>query len=123
MAVTRSAEGGQTLSRRGQIERALRDQALQAYLVLMSSRYQVMSVHLPLLMEAVRLTQIYPLRGYDAVHLAAGSDVQRLATPQDLTAVFVSGDRRLLMAAEGEGLPVENPYNYADQDLVGIGAF
>ncbi len=111
-----------SVERSGQIRRGMRDRALQAYLVLISSRYQMVSIRSPLLMDGVYLTQAHPLKGYDAIHLAAALEVQRRATAQELSVVFVSGDRRLLTAARVEGLAVEDPYGHANLDLVGMSA-
>jgi uncharacterized protein len=66
---------------------------------------------------AVTLTQGYRLRGYDAVQLAAG-----LVANDDLTAsghaplTFVTADNDLLLAAQGERLPTENPLDYTHLD-------
>lgn len=50
-------------------------------------------------MDGVYLTQTHPLKGYDAIHLAAALEVQRRATAQELSVVFVSGDQRGLVAS------------------------
>ena len=55
---------------------------------------------------ASELTSRHPLRGYDAVQLAACLSLARIM-PDPPT--FVCADGTLLTAAEGEGLPVLNP--------------
>ncbi|HEV2846488.1 MAG TPA: type II toxin-antitoxin system VapC family toxin [Thermoanaerobaculia bacterium] len=52
------------------------------------------------------------IRGFDAVHLAAASDL-RSALPDD-SVIFSSFDRKLLQAARDEGVPVLMP---AAEDL------
>jgi len=62
---------------------------------------------------AVDLIQRYPLRAYDAVQLAAAVLVNRSLVAHGLPAlVFVSADDSLRIAAQAEGLPVENPNWY-----------
>ena len=55
---------------------------------------------------ASELISRHPLRGYDAVQLAGCLSLARVM-PDPPT--FVCADRRLLAAAESEGLPVLNP--------------
>lgn len=60
--------------------------------------------------EAIALTARHRLRGYDAVHLACALRLNRALLVNDLPPlVMVSSDTELLVAAEREGLPVENP--------------
>ena len=53
------------------------------------------------------LVHRHALRAYDAVQLAACLFLLRLGARDDLT--FISADRRLLTAAQAEGLAVLNP--------------
>ena len=63
-----------------------------------------------LLGEAIRLAQLYGLRGYDAVQLAAANEVSRLRVVAGAAPVtFVSADKELNAAALGEGLAVDDP--------------
>ena len=63
--------------------------------------------------EAIRLTEIYALRGYDAVQLATALIANRKRLADNLTAlIFVSADNDLNNAAQSEGLIIENPNNY-----------
>ena len=55
---------------------------------------------------ASSLTARHPLRGYDAVQLAACLDLARAERDPP---TFVCADRTLLTAAEAEGLPVIDP--------------
>lgn len=63
--------------------------------------------------EAIRLTDIYALRGYDAVQLATVLEINRKRLSDGLSAlIFVSADAELNLAALATGLAVENPNNY-----------
>ena len=63
--------------------------------------------------EAVRLLEQYPLRAYDAVHLATAVVVNRQLLANRLAPlVFLSADDRLNAAARSEGLAVDNPNNH-----------
>ena len=55
---------------------------------------------------ARRLIERYPLRAFDAIHLASAMTLVRAV---DETVTFVAADARLLHAAAGEGLPTLNP--------------
>ncbi|MCC6436517.1 MAG: type II toxin-antitoxin system VapC family toxin [Acidimicrobiales bacterium] len=70
------------------------------------SQVDVVAVHADLVRTAGSLAESEMLRGYDAVHLAAG-----LASG---AAVFASADDRLLAAAQRNGLSTSNPLNPAD---------
>ncbi len=63
--------------------------------------------------EAIRLADIYALRGYDAVQLATALIANRKRLNENLSAlIFVSADIDLNKAAQAEGLAVENPNSY-----------
>jgi predicted nucleic acid-binding protein len=53
--------------------------------------------------EAGELVMRHTLRAFDAVHLATAGLLHRVA---DGACTFVAADRRLLDAAEAEGIPV-----------------
>lgn len=60
--------------------------------------------------QANRLLEKYPLRAYDAVHLAAAVVSNHALLANGLAPlVFVSADDRLNRAASAEGLVVDNP--------------
>jgi predicted nucleic acid-binding protein len=74
------------------------------------SDYQVVEVNEMLLQQAMTLAETYGLRGYDAVQLAAGRQINRLCTGSGLAPiVFISADSELNNAAIQEGLIVDNP--------------
>ena len=94
------------LSQRG------RDKAVSAFLYDFSSIYKVSRFTSDVLLQAVRLTQQYPLKAYDAVQLAIGLAVNEVCQSQAVQLTFVSSDRQLLAAARAEGLLVEDPHDH-----------
>lgn len=76
----------------------------------LATQYQVIQVTERLLSRAMRLAERYALRGYDAVQLAAGCELNSLCLASGLPVLtFVSADRELNRAAEREGLKTEDP--------------
>jgi len=74
------------------------------------SEYQVVEVNDLLLQQAMSLAEVHGLRGYDAVQLAAGCQLNQLSVRSGLSpVVFVSADNELNAAATNEGLVVDNP--------------
>jgi uncharacterized protein len=72
--------------------------------------YQVIEVNEVLLQQALALAETHGLRGYDAVQLAAGTQVNRLCVSSGLAPiVFCSADNDLNAAAVREGLVVDDP--------------
>lgn len=72
--------------------------------------YQTVELNDIVLNEALRLAESYGLRGYDAVQLAAGVQVNYLCVNNRLAPiVFVSADGDLNAAAIQEGLVVIDP--------------
>jgi predicted nucleic acid-binding protein len=76
----------------------------------MSIDYQVVELTEKVLALAVTLAKQHPLRGYDAVQLAAALAVSRVGVASGLPLLtFVSADVRLNQIAGAEGLPVDDP--------------
>lgn len=79
----------------------------------LQSEYQVIEISEIIIHSAIAMTEVYALRGYDAVQLAAGRELNILGIANGLPPVtFVSADNELNIAALGEGLVIENPNNY-----------
>jgi uncharacterized protein len=96
--------------RMGRLDTASRDIARRRLLLDMRHRFRVVGVDSDLVARASELAQIYPLRAYDAVHLATALHLNTLLEQARLPAcVLVSADEDLLEAARGEGLAAENP--------------
>lgn len=79
----------------------------------LNSEYQVVEITEKIINSAMALAESNGLRGYDAVQLAAGLEINALCLTNRLPAViFVSADDELNTAAAKEGLIIENPLNY-----------
>ena len=81
-----------------------------------SSRYQFIPVTGSLLVQAAKLAQQHPLKAYDAVQLAAALFIKARVESNGHSLTFISGDKKLLRAAEAEGLKIENPFDHTDLD-------
>lgn len=110
------AEGGAALARRqrtGEITTAQRVEMFDRLVTDCRDRYKLLPVDDPTVQYAALLTQRHPLRGYDAVHLAAALTLQRILLAADLPApIFICADANLCAVAQAEGLAVDNPNDY-----------
>jgi predicted nucleic acid-binding protein len=78
--------------------------------------YQLLAVTRSLIDRAALLPRAYPLKGYDAVHLATGLEAACNLADQEIVLVLVSGDDQMLHAAEAEGLMTDNPFLHLGMD-------
>jgi uncharacterized protein len=77
------------------------------------TEYQVIETSEKIIETAIDMAELYALRGYDAVQLASGRELNLQCLTHNLSAVtFVSADKDLNRAALSEGLAVEDPNNY-----------
>jgi predicted nucleic acid-binding protein len=75
-----------------------------------NEEYNLLPVDNAMTNLAIELTRRHPLRGYDAVHLAAAIRLNQVLVQNGLPpATFVSADQLLCDAAAKEGLTAENP--------------
>ena len=75
--------------------------------------YQLIAVNNEILYGAGDLLERYPLRAYDAIHLATALTVKRRLLASGASGlVFLCADDRLLQAAVAEGLAVDNPNDH-----------
>jgi len=97
--------------RTGEISRDDCQQALTRFLADVEKRdYEIARIDDEVVSFAVDLTQHHPLRGYDAVHLAAALVFNRaLVEAELLPLTFVAADDVLCEAAKKEKLLVDNP--------------
>jgi predicted nucleic acid-binding protein len=78
-----------------------------------SEEYNLLPVDSAVTNLAIELTRRHPLRGYDAVHLAAAIRLNQVLVQNELSpATFVSADQLLCDAVAKEELPAENPDNH-----------
>ncbi|MCF2146020.1 type II toxin-antitoxin system VapC family toxin [Desmonostoc muscorum LEGE 12446] len=75
--------------------------------------YQIIEITETIINYGMALSEIYSLRGYDAIQLAAGRAVNTLCIANGLPSItFVSADKELNTAVVSEGLMIENPNNH-----------
>jgi predicted nucleic acid-binding protein len=99
--------------RMGRIDAASRDIARRRLLLDMRRRFRVFGVDSDLVLRASELAEAYPLRAYDAVHLATALTLNTWLAEQRLpSCVLLSAAEDLLAAARSEGLVVENPNDH-----------
>lgn len=75
-------------------------------------QYRVMEVTAGIVEHAALLARQYPLRGYDAVHLAAAIALDAQFQAVGERVVLVSADQGQLRAAVSEGMVVEDPNDH-----------
>jgi predicted nucleic acid-binding protein len=95
------------------MSQVMREAMFQLLIIDYRERFTLLSITQDVMLSAAELTQQYPLRGYDAVHLASALDFARLYKSETGNAlIFVTADEVLYRAAQAAGLIVENPNNY-----------
>ena len=104
------------LGRTGRISRPQQREALAEFYKHTTTRFLHLAVSRDTVRYAADLTQRYPLKGYDAVHLATA-----LSLAEDLRATgffltLVTGDEQIIRAAQSLDLPTANPFDYAHMD-------
>jgi predicted nucleic acid-binding protein len=81
------------------------------------TRFRILDVAANVATQACAVVETHALRGYDAVQLASAINIyNRLlslgANPSQVSFTFISSDNELNLAAQIEGLTIENPNNY-----------
>lgn len=100
------------LHRTGRIRRPVWDGAFDQFMDDVIWRYQLVRAGRDDFFEAAILTRQHPLKAYDAAQLAVALRHSQALAAHDLTLTFVSGDDTLLVAAQAEGLPTDNPFDH-----------
>jgi len=110
------AEGGAALARRqrtGEITVTQRADLFDRFVMDCRVIYRLLPVDELAVQRAALLTQRHPLRGYDAMHLAAALTLSDILVAADLPGpIFVCADANLCAVASIEGLAVENPNDH-----------
>lgn len=89
------------------------DQAIFRFKRDFSGKLRIIRINDQIISEAMRLTETYLLRGYDAVQLAIALELnQRFASRSFSPIIFVSADNNLNSAAAAENLTVDDPNNH-----------
>jgi predicted nucleic acid-binding protein len=86
------------------------DETMQSFRYDWNTQYQVIELDSELAQSATQQLFRYPLRAFDAIQLAACLKLKSAIAESSSTILrFVSADERLLAAATGELLMVDNP--------------
>ncbi len=104
------------LQRTNQLTPRVLRQALAHFYADAAHRYQLVTLTRTIAFQAAELAQRYPLKGYDAVHLATALSQASFVNRYGEPLTFISGDAQLLTAARAAGLVVENPFDHAELD-------
>ncbi len=102
------------LARRNVISKNLRDYAYKQFTDEIEHEYRAIRLTTEIIRDAAKLTQGHPLKAYDAVQLATGLAPASSLESLSLSLTFVSGDEKLLQAAQSEGLTIENPFMHTE---------
>jgi predicted nucleic acid-binding protein len=96
--------------REGSLTSAEDDALRSTFLFDVASEYRVMAVTDDVVLRAVSLTQLHPLRAADAIQLATALNVNDDRIARRLSPLVVAcSDQSLLKAAVAEGLATEDP--------------
>ena len=104
------------LNRTSRITRHVLHQALTHFYQDATRRYQLVAATRAIAFRAAELAQQYPLKGYDAVHLASGLSQDQFLRRHSEVITFVSGDAQTLTAARAEGLIIDSPFDHIHLD-------
>lgn len=116
LAIIGVTEAAAALSRRyrtGELP-AMHQQRLYSRLLGDSkARFNLFQIDHAIAYLAAELTQRYPLRGYDAIHLASALNLNQQLVSSGLPPItFLSADSALCAAAVSEGLAADNPNDH-----------
>jgi predicted nucleic acid-binding protein len=114
ITVAEAAAAFAVIARTGRINKRIRDRTFDRYMKTISVYFHLLPVTPELITLAAHLTQHHPLKGYDAVQVAATLRLQQTLGP-DRALVFVAGDKTVTTAAQSEGLTVDNPFWHVDE--------
>ncbi|MBU0491920.1 MAG: type II toxin-antitoxin system VapC family toxin [Chloroflexi bacterium] len=100
--------------RMGQIGLDTQQKTMALFMQHVQNRYTPLNLDESLFKLATDLTQRHPLRGYDAIHLAAALRLRAYLVAAGLPdPIFVSADANQCVAARAEGLTAENPNDHS----------
>jgi predicted nucleic acid-binding protein len=102
------------LQRTRQINRRQRDEYWERFEKDCTRRYRLLPTDYETIHAAALLCAYHPLKGYDAVQVAAALRLQQTLGP-DRALVFVTGDKTVTTAAQSEGLTVDNPFWHVEE--------
>jgi predicted nucleic acid-binding protein len=103
----------QRLVREGRLDTTQAHRVTQRVRQHFMRRYQLIRITRPIVAEAGKLVEGYPLRAYDAVQRACALTVRRSMDRRGMPPpLFVTADTTLLAAARAEGFLVDNPLQH-----------
>jgi predicted nucleic acid-binding protein len=102
------------LQRTRQISKRQRDEYWERFEKDCVRRYRQLPTDYETIHSAALLYARHPLKGYDAVQVAAALRLQQTLEP-DRPLAFVAGDKTVTTAAQSEGLTVDNPFWHVDE--------
>lgn len=76
------------------------------------TQYKVLDLNQSILARALLLHEKYRLRAYDSVQLSSALELHQRAMQIGVPMRFIASDKRLLEAAQIEGLTIDNPNSY-----------
>jgi uncharacterized protein len=98
------------LHRESKINSSLLAQTINVFKSDWESQYQIVEVERSDYERAGELIQYHPLRAYDSIQLTCALKIYSAFAKSGLRSfTFVSADKRLIIAAQAEGITVENP--------------
>lgn len=118
IAITEVSAALGVIARIGRVSRRMCDELWGKFKQDVLTRFELLPTHRVIINRAADLCQRYPLRGFDAVQLASGLELQRtLAESEEgIRVTFVSGDDRAVDAAKAEGFAIDNLFRHTDLD-------
>jgi len=118
ITITEVSAAPAVINRTGHISQRQRDELWGKFKRDLLMCYELLPTHRTVVNRAAELCQQYPLRGFDAIHLASGLFLQETLTQQDKDVIttYVTGDHSLINAAQAEGLEADNPFWHTDLD-------
>ncbi len=103
----------QQLSQR--ISETERDKIIENFRRHAKRQYNMVRVIPTIYTQAGELCRIHRLRAYDAMQLACALKTRTTLAPLGIAPTFVTADINLLNIAQAEGLDIENPNTYSQE--------
>ena len=88
------------------------EEAFELHITESAETFQRLIADAAIQSEATYLTQKYPLKAIDAIHVATALQLNRSLSEYDLSLTLVSSDHQVLTAAKAEKLSTENPNDH-----------
>ena len=107
------AAGLAAIRRTGRIRRSQQEREYRRFTSQLAHNYVVIPLATGDFEAAADLTQLHPLKAYDAVQLAVALRHGQTLAGYGFSLIFVSGDNTLVTAARAEGLLTDNPFAHS----------